>query len=341
MLRAGASGEAAAEMDEGAGASGGGQGDEAMDALLASLEEYDGDPGSVDEKDNPRQPVLHTANGLFVDKGDPTGEGYLEALARHYGTGVYPVDFHDEAATKPAIDAWGNKNTGGRIKKAPAQYDPSNTFSVLNSVYFAAAWKVPFDPADTAELPFTTPDGGHGGVPTMSAVQELPFAQGAGWQAVDLPYAEGLVMRLVLPGLGAAGPARRTLPTLPETLKRPPRPRRSSSCRNGTSRATLSCARCSLLWGCGKCCTPVPGSTRSSAVSCSKRPPSPPTSRWRKRARSPRPSPDQRAGCQRCGRDERGPLRPAVPVRNRPRRDRAAAVHGQGVRSPPILRRSR
>jgi serpin B len=207
MLRAGAAGGTAAEMDSVLGLPAEHR-DEALNAVLASLEAFDGDPGSVDEKDPPRRPVLHTANALFVDKGEPTGKGFLQSLARHYGTGVHPVDFQDEAATKPAIDAWVNQNTGGRIKKAPAQYDRRDTFSVLNAVYFASAWKVPFDPADTAELPFTTPDGGQVSVPTMSGVQDLAYARGAGWQAVDLPYAEGFVMRLVLPdpGTSSSGP---------------------------------------------------------------------------------------------------------------------------------------
>ncbi|KQN89033.1 serpin family protein [Arthrobacter sp. Leaf69] len=205
MLRAGASGGTAAEMDGVLGLPAEHR-DAALNALLASLEAFDGDPASVDEKDPPRRPVLHTANGLFIDKGEPTGEGYLQSLARYYGTGVYPVDFQDEAATKPAIDAWVNQNTGGRIKKGPAKYDLRDTFSVLNAVYFASAWRVPFDPADTAVLPFTTPDGGQVSASTMSGVQDLAFAQGAGWQAVDLPYAEGFVMRLVLPDAGAAMP---------------------------------------------------------------------------------------------------------------------------------------
>jgi serpin B len=177
-----------------------------MSAVLASLEAFDGDPGSVDEKNPPRRPVLHNANGLFVDKGVPTREDYLQSLARYYGTGVYPVIFQDEASTKPAIDAWVDKNTGGRIKKAPAAYDRKNTFSVLNAVYFASAWEVPFDPADTAELPFTTAGGRQVSVPTMSGVQDVASVQGAGWQAVELPYAEGFVMRLVLPDAGASPP---------------------------------------------------------------------------------------------------------------------------------------
>ncbi len=204
MLRAGAAGETAAEMDRVLGFPSTGR-DEAMNALLASLEKFDGDPGLVDEKEPPRTPVLHIANGLFVDRGAATGESYLETLARHYGTGVYPVDFVDEDTTKPAIDAWVDKNTGGRIKKAPAEYDPDNTFSLLNAVYFASAWKVPFDPSDTADLRFTTADGEQILVPTMQTIQAAAYAEGPGWRAVDLPYADGFAMRLVLPDEGAPG----------------------------------------------------------------------------------------------------------------------------------------
>ncbi|WP_066287140.1 serpin family protein [Arthrobacter sp. B6] len=206
MLRAGASGEAAAEMDAVLGLPAADR-DAAMNALLASLEEYDGDPGSVDEENPPAKPLVHTANGLFVDKNVPTGQGYLDALAKHYGTGVHPVDFRDEAVTKPAIDAWVNRNTGGRIEKAPARYDPRNTFSLLNTVYFAAAWDIPFSAEATSDEPFTTADGGTVSVPMMHGLQEMAYAEGPGWQAVDLPYGEGFVMRLVLPAEHSDGGA--------------------------------------------------------------------------------------------------------------------------------------
>lgn len=205
MLRAGASGEAAAEMDAVLGLPEADR-DEAMNALLASLEEYDGDPGSVDEDNPPAKPLVHTANGLFVDRDVPTGRGYLETLAKHYGTGVHPVDFRDQAVTAPAIDAWVNKNTGGRIEKAPAPYDPNNTFSLLNSVYFAAAWDIPFDAEATSDEPFATADGTVD-VPMMHGLQEMAYAEGPGWQAVDLPYGEGFVMRLVLPAKDSDGGA--------------------------------------------------------------------------------------------------------------------------------------
>ncbi|WP_224094255.1 serpin family protein [Arthrobacter sp. StoSoilB13] len=204
MLRAGASGETAAEMDSVLALPIEGR-DEAMNAVLAALEKYDGDPGSVDEDDPPRKPVMHAANGLFVDKGIPTGKDFLATLAKHYGTGVYPVSFQDEAATKPAIDQWVSRNTGGRIKEAPAKYDPDNTFSLLNALYFAAAWQTPFDANDTSDQPFRKAGGEVVSVPTMHGGLSMAYAEGVGWKAVDLPYAEGFVMRLVLPDGGTPG----------------------------------------------------------------------------------------------------------------------------------------
>lgn len=204
MLRAGASGETAAELDRVLGLPAEGR-DEGMNALLQSLQKFDGDPGSVDEDNPPRTPVMHVANGLFVDKNVPTGPDYLKTLGLHYGTGVYPVEFHNEGVTAPALDAWVNKNTGGRIKKAPAAYDAENTFSLLNALYFASAWETPFDPDATEDSPFTKADGEEIRVPTMNNLAEMAYAEGPGWQAVDLPYADGFVMRLVLPATTATG----------------------------------------------------------------------------------------------------------------------------------------
>ncbi len=201
MLRAGATGATAVEMDQVLGLPE--KRDEGMNALLASLEEYDGDPSSVDEEDPPHKPVMHPANGLFIDRDEPTGEEYLKVLARHYGTGVYRVDFSDQATTEPMIDSWVEENTGGRIKKAPVQYRPCFTLTLLNTLYLAAAWDAPFEPEATADRPFTTAGGEAVDVPTMAGYVWAAYAEGDGWRAIDLPYAEGFAMRLVLPDADA------------------------------------------------------------------------------------------------------------------------------------------
>ncbi|MDF9751454.1 serine protease inhibitor [Arthrobacter sp. ES3-54] len=69
-------------------------------------------------------------------------------------------------------------------------------------MYFAAAWSAPFDSDNTSDLPFTKAGGEEISVPTMHKELELAYAEGVGWRAVELPYAEGFVMRLVLPGPG-------------------------------------------------------------------------------------------------------------------------------------------
>ncbi|WP_244250652.1 serpin family protein [Arthrobacter crystallopoietes] len=201
MLRAGAGTTTAAEMDAALGLPAQGR-DEAMNALLTAWQEHDGDPGSVDEDEPPVTPLLHLANGVFVDAGTPTGEEYLARLAEHYGSGVYPVDYADPA-TKDKLDAWVDHNTGGRITEAPGGYDEDNTLTLLNAVYFAAAWADPFSPSSTKTEDFTLLNGEVIQAEAMGKLLRADYARGEGWQGMDLPYNEGFLMRLVLPDEGS------------------------------------------------------------------------------------------------------------------------------------------
>ncbi len=201
MLRAGAGTTTAAEMDAALGLPAQGR-DEAMNALLRAWQEHDGDPGSVDEDEPPATPLLHLANGVFVDAGTPTGEEYLARLAEHYGSGVYPVDYADPA-TKDRLDAWIDHNTGGRITEAPGGYDEDNTLTLLNAVYFAAAWADPFSPSSTNTEDFTLLNGEVIQAEAMGKLLRADYARGQGWQGMDLPYNEGFLMRLVLPDEGS------------------------------------------------------------------------------------------------------------------------------------------
>ncbi|MHA7294513.1 serpin family protein [Arthrobacter sp. HLT1-21] len=200
MLRTGAATTTAAEMDEVLGLPPENR-DEAMNALLAVWQEHDVDPGAVDEDEPPEDPVLHLANGMFVDRGLPVGEGFLATLASQYGSGVYPVDYSDRS-TGEAINSWLGEHTGGRITKGPVDYDPDTVLSLLNTVYFAAAWETPFDPLDTAPGAFNLADGGTITTDLMRQTSPANYASGDGWSAVDLPYNEGFHLRLILPDEG-------------------------------------------------------------------------------------------------------------------------------------------
>jgi serine protease inhibitor len=201
MLRTGAGTTTAAEMDGVLGLPAQDR-DQAMNALLNAWQEHDGDPGSVDEDEPPATPLLHLANGVFVDAGTPTGEEYLARLAEHYGSGVYPVDYADPA-TKDKLDAWVDHNTGGRITEAPGGYDEDATLTLLNAVFFAAAWADPFSPSSTSTQDFTLLGGEVVQAELMGKLLRADYVRGEGWQGMDLPYNEGFLMRLVLPNEGS------------------------------------------------------------------------------------------------------------------------------------------
>lgn len=200
MLRVGARTTTAAEMDSILGLPAEHR-DDAMNALLTNWAVHDGDPGSVDEEEPPEEPLLHVANGLFTAEDLVIGDAFLEPLAAHYGAGVYPVDYAGGSAGEE-MNAWVNHHTGGRIEEVPLRPSPQTTLNIINTVYFAAAWEDPFDAATTGPGSFTTA-GGQVQTPLMRQQLSLNYAEGRGWQGVDLPYNDGFVMRLVLPEPGA------------------------------------------------------------------------------------------------------------------------------------------
>jgi serpin B len=215
MARAGAEGETAAEMDavlRRFGADDVAAWPAALDAALAgrtrTLDGPDGTPVDV---------TLRIANAPFAQRGMPLEAAYLEALGARFGAGLRLVDYI--AATEEArarINAWVDEQTEQRIPEllAPGTITTDTRLTLVNAIYLKAPWQTPFTEEATAPAPFTRPDGSRVDVPTMATGEHLPFATGAGWRAVELPYLGGeLAMTVIVPddlaafeaGLDAAG----------------------------------------------------------------------------------------------------------------------------------------
>ncbi len=197
MLRAGAGGTTAAELDAALGATD----DDAIAAMIGQLDRIDGNPGDVDKENPPTPPVFHEATGIFIDESLDVGQDYLATLGRVFDSGVYPVDCA-ASQTEAAINKWLSINTGGQISETPTTYDPDTVISLLSTVFLAAAWEQPFSPASTAPADFTSANGEIGEVDMMNAVVTVPFGRGAGWTGVQLPYSAGLAMQVFLPEAG-------------------------------------------------------------------------------------------------------------------------------------------
>jgi serpin B len=200
MAQAGARGETAAQMDtvlHDATGSGGGNGINSLDQLLAGLSGTFKDANGTDQ-----QLTLRIANAPFAQRGLQLQEPFLDTLASKYGAGLRLVDFeNDPAGACQLIDGWVSDQTEGRIPKLLDSLDSATRLVLVNAIYLKAPWQTSFDESGTKNAPFTRADGSQVSVLTMSLdLSEGSYASGTGWQAVELPYAGGsLAMTIVVP----------------------------------------------------------------------------------------------------------------------------------------------
>jgi len=151
---------------------------------------------------------LHVANSLWGQSGERWEQPFLDDLSRWYGTGLQTVDYARAAeAARVAIDRWVSAHTAGRIPQLiPAGVlDGLTRLVLVNAIVLTAPWDLPFEKDLTKPAAFTRADGSTVGVPMMHTHDQADqlYARGAGWQAVDLPYAgRQLAMALVLPDPG-------------------------------------------------------------------------------------------------------------------------------------------
>lgn len=197
MLRAGAGGNTATELDAALGT----PDLDALAAMIGQLGRVDGNPGDVDADNPPTPAVFHEATGIFIDDSLEVGDDYLAILGHTFDSGVYPVDFA-ASGTEAAINKWLSVNTGGQISQTPTEYDPDTVISLLSTVFLAAAWQQPFSPDATAPADFTATDGSVGDVNMMNKTVSAPWVRGSGWSGVQLPYSAGVAMQVFLPDIG-------------------------------------------------------------------------------------------------------------------------------------------
>jgi serpin B len=135
---------------------------------------------------------LEIANSIWPQQGYDFLPEFLDALARYYGSGIFPVDYQaNPEAARLQINDWVAEQTAGKIKDLlpPGSIIELTRLVLANAIYFKSAWLQTFDPDQTALADFTLLDGNKVQAPTMHVVSEdLNYFQGEGYQAVELPY---------------------------------------------------------------------------------------------------------------------------------------------------------
>jgi serpin B len=149
---------------------------------------------------------LNIVNAIWGQKDYEFLSSFLDVLAENYGAGLRILDFVTEPEkSRVTINDWVSDQTEGRIKDliAPGAIDALTRLVLTNAIYFNAAWNYPFDEDITADGSFYLLDGGQVTVPMMKQMESLGYAEGEGYQAVELLYdGEELSMVILLPASG-------------------------------------------------------------------------------------------------------------------------------------------
>ena len=149
---------------------------------------------------------LNIANAIWGQEDYTFLPDFLDVLAENYGAGLRVMDFITQAEkSRLAINEWVSDQTNNRIPELVPQgaIGALTRLVLTNAIYFNAAWAYPFDEKATANGPFYLLDGGQVTVPMMRQTESFGYADGDGYQAVELLYdGNELSMVILLPEVG-------------------------------------------------------------------------------------------------------------------------------------------
>ena len=196
MTRAGTRGDTAAEMDRVLHFA---LPQEKLNAAFGALvREVNGDPA-----DKKRGYQLNTANALWGQKGYEFKPDFIKLAKDDYGAALSDLDFkHATEQARQTINGWVEKQTQDKIKDLLHQGDlTEDTRLVLtNAIYFKGDWASQFKKDATRNEPFHLAADKKADAPFMHQTGHYGYLDGAGFQALELPYAgDALSMVVLLP----------------------------------------------------------------------------------------------------------------------------------------------
>jgi serpin B len=149
---------------------------------------------------------LNIINAIWGQRDYTFLTEFLDRLAVNYGAGLRVLDFIGAPEeSRVTINDWVAEQTEERIKDLipPGLINPATRLVLTNAIYFNAAWLYPFKEDLTRDGAFYLLDGSEVTVPMMRQMESFGYAEGDGYQAVELPYdGSELSMVILLPASG-------------------------------------------------------------------------------------------------------------------------------------------
>ena len=153
--------------------------------------------------------IFDIANSLWGQSDYQFYDDFLDTLAESYHAPLVRHDFRGSGASaeegRTLINDWVSDKTHDRIKDLLKKGDitTATRLVLVNAIYMKAAWQYAFDENATRPQTFHLP-GEDLTVEMMHQTQRYKYAEGDGYQVLELPYAgTSMSMDIFLPGAGA------------------------------------------------------------------------------------------------------------------------------------------
>jgi serpin B len=143
---------------------------------------------------------LNIVNAIWGQRDYEFLSEFLDVLAENYGAGLRILDFITQTEkSRLAINEWVSNQTEGRIEDLIPEgaINELTRLVLTNAIYFNAAWAYPFIKDATADGPFHLLEGGQVTAPMMKQTESFGYADGEGYQAIELPY-DGAELSMVI-----------------------------------------------------------------------------------------------------------------------------------------------
>lgn len=154
-----------------------------------------------DARTNAQELLINNAIWPYIAK--PPAEPYLDTLARHYGSGIYGLDYvREPELSRRAINDQVEEWTRGYIADLlpSGSITPATRLVLTSAIYLHAPWESTFSRFATTPKPFHNLDGSVVEVPTMSGRVRYNSAELEGATLAALPFRDGqLYMAFLMP----------------------------------------------------------------------------------------------------------------------------------------------
>lgn len=145
---------------------------------------------------------LEIANRIYVMNKYKLKEAFNVLTAKHFKSGVEHLDFAKNVESAKTINTWVEEKTKDKIKDliAPDMLDGDTRAVLVNAIYFKGKWFHPFDPANTAPMPFWLTPEQSVDVPTMYIKKRFEYGviEELDATALEMSYLDSNISMIII-----------------------------------------------------------------------------------------------------------------------------------------------